>query len=120
MLGTPPVPGVNQATPQGAAGHEQQPQAPAPNFSKSYPFPTGTYRSLPYRYLHTGYSISTAGVKLRQCCGAGAESRGAEIKLPPGAGAEITNWGPGSGFGSFLFTTDLKKFYRKTKKIMVT
>jgi hypothetical protein len=25
-----------------------------------------------------------------QCCGAGAESRGAEIELPPGAGAEIT------------------------------
>jgi hypothetical protein len=50
MLGTPPVPGVNQATPQGAAGHEQQPQAPAPNFSKSYPFPTGSYRSLQVPY----------------------------------------------------------------------
>ncbi len=24
-----------------------------------------------------------------QCCGAGAQSRGAEIKLPPGAGAEL-------------------------------
>jgi hypothetical protein len=30
-------------------------------------------------------------------------------KLPPGAGAEITN----CGSGSFLFITDLKKFYRK-------
>jgi hypothetical protein len=40
---------------------------------------------------------------------AGAESRGAEIKLPPGAGAEITHLGS----GSFLFTTDLKKFYLK-------
>ncbi len=45
----------------------------------------------------------------KQCCGTGAESRGAEIKLPPEAGAEITN----CGFGAFLFTTDLKKFYRK-------
>jgi hypothetical protein len=33
--------------------------------------------------------------------------------LPPGAGAEFTN----CGSGSFLFTTDLKKLYRK---IMVT
>jgi hypothetical protein len=41
-----------------------------------------------------------------QCCGAGADSRGAEIKLPPGAG--ITN----CGSGSFLFKTNLK-FYRK-------
>jgi hypothetical protein len=45
MLGTLPVPGVDQATPPGAAGHEQQPQAPAANFSKSYPFPRGSYRS---------------------------------------------------------------------------
>ncbi len=44
---------------------------------------------------------------------AGAESQGAEIKLPPVAEAEITN----CGSGSFLFTTDSKKFYRK--KIMV-
>jgi hypothetical protein len=35
-----------------------------------------------------------------QCCGAEAQSRGAEIKLPPGA-------------GSFLFIKGLKKFYRK-------
>jgi hypothetical protein len=59
------------------------------------------YRTVPYRYMIT------------QCCGAGAgaDSRGAEIKLPPGAGAEITNFGS----GSFLFTgtTDFKKFYRK-------
>jgi hypothetical protein len=52
-----------------------------------------------------------------QRCGAGAESRGAEIKLPPGAGAEITNCGSGSGFssgsGSFLVIKDSKKFYRK-------
>jgi hypothetical protein len=33
-----------------------------------------------------------------------SRSRGAEFKLPPGAGAEITN----CGSGSFLFTTDLK------------
>jgi hypothetical protein len=44
-----------------------------------------------------------------QCCGAGADSRGAKIKLPLGAGAEITN----CGSSSFLFMTDLKKFYRK-------
>jgi hypothetical protein len=38
----------------------------------------------------------------------GAKSRGAEIKLPPGAGAEITDCGSGSsfGFGSFLFIKD--------------
>jgi hypothetical protein len=40
---------------------------------------------------------------------AGAESRGVETKLPPGTGAEITN----CGSASFLFTTDLTKFYRK-------
>ncbi len=39
-------------------------------------------------------------------------SQGAEITLPPGAGAEIMN----CGSGSFLFTTDLKKFYRKKIK----
>ncbi len=39
----------------------------------------------------------------------GGESRGAEIKLPPGAGAEFTN----CGSGSFLFIKDLQKFYRK-------
>jgi hypothetical protein len=47
------------------------------------------------------------------CCGAGAESRGPEIKLPPGAragaGAKITN----CGSYSFLFITDMKKLYRK-------
>jgi hypothetical protein len=32
-----------------------------------------------------------------------------EIKLPPGAEAEIMN----CGSGSFLFTTDLRKFHRK-------
>jgi hypothetical protein len=42
-------------------------------------------------------------------CGAGALSRGAEIEMPPGAGAEITN----CGSGSFLFITDLKKFIEK-------
>jgi hypothetical protein len=42
-----------------------------------------------------------------------AESREAEIKFPPEAGAEITN----CGSGSFLFFTDLRKFRRK--KIMV-
>jgi hypothetical protein len=43
-------------------------------------------------------------------------------KLAPGSGAEITNCDSGSSSGScsgsFLFTTDLKNFYRK--KIMVT
>jgi hypothetical protein len=34
---------------------------------------------------------------------------GAEIKLPRGAGADITN----CGSGSFIFIKDLKKFYRK-------
>jgi hypothetical protein len=40
-----------------------------------------------------------------------SRSRGAEIKLPPGAGAgaEITN----CVSGSFLFIKDLKKFYIK-------
>jgi hypothetical protein len=49
----------------------------------------------------------------------GAESRGAEFKLPPPrAGAEITNCGSGfrSTSGSFLFIEDVNKFY---KKIMV-
>jgi hypothetical protein len=41
-----------------------------------------------------------------QCFRAGgrAESRGAEIKSTPRAGAEITNSGSGSNFGSFLLT----------------
>jgi hypothetical protein len=43
-----------------------------------------------------------------QCCGAGVVSRGAKIKFPPRAGAEITNCG--SGF--FLFIKD-NKFYGK-------
>ncbi len=40
---------------------------------------------------------------------------GAEIKLPPGAGAKLTNCSSGSGSssGSFLFIKGLKKFYRK-------
>ncbi len=38
-----------------------------------------------------------------------SQSRGAEIKLPLGAGAVITN----CGSGSFLFLNDFKKFYRK-------
>jgi hypothetical protein len=46
-----------------------------------------------------------------------SRSRGAEIKLPPGAGPEITNCGSGCGSGSssgsFLFTTDLKKNIEK-------
>jgi hypothetical protein len=42
-----------------------------------------------------------------QCCVGGAESRGVEIKLPPGAVAEITNCSFDSVF--FLFITDLKK-----------
>ena len=41
---------------------------------------------------------------------------GAEIKLPPGDGAEITKCGSSSG--SFLFTTDLKKFYRQKNMIV--
>ncbi len=58
----------------------------------------------------------TARSTCSQCCG--AESQGAEIKLPPGGGAgvEITNCGSGSSSGSFesfLFIQDVKKFYRK-------
>jgi hypothetical protein len=48
-----------------------------------------------------------------QCCGAGAESRGAVIKLPPGAGAEIMNYGSGNGFGSFLFIEELNNMIEK-------
>jgi hypothetical protein len=47
-----------------------------------------------------------------QCCGTGAE-----IKLPPGAGAEITNCGSGSSSGSFLIIKDLKEIL--LTKIMV-
>jgi hypothetical protein len=36
------------------------------------------------------------------------------IKLPPGAGAEITN----CGSGSFLFTTDLKNFIEKKSRLL--
>ena len=43
-----------------------------------------------------------------QCCGARAESRGAEIKLPLGAEA-----GAGSSSGSII--TDLKNFVAKIK-----
>jgi hypothetical protein len=50
---------------------------------------------------HTYYDPSHAKW---QCYG--AESRGTEIKLPPGAGAEITN----CGSGSFLFIKYLNKF----------
>jgi hypothetical protein len=47
-----------------------------------------------------------------------SRSRGAEIKFPPGAGAETKNFAaPASGSGSLLFIKDLKKFFRK--KIMV-
>jgi hypothetical protein len=42
-----------------------------------------------------------------------SRSRGAEIKLPPVAVAEIVNCVSSSGSGSFLFAIDLKKFYRK-------
>ncbi len=45
----------------------------------------------------------------------GAESRGAENKLPPGAGAGAEIATCGSGF--FLFIKDLKKFY--IEKIMI-
>jgi hypothetical protein len=41
----------------------------------------------------------------------GSESRGADIELLSGAGAEITNCGSSSG--SILFTTNLKKLYLK-------
>jgi translation initiation factor 2 gamma subunit (eIF-2gamma) len=49
--------------------------------------------------------IKEAQVRRFQSFQAVLPSRGAEIELPPGAGAEITN----SGSGSFLFTTDLKR-----------
>jgi hypothetical protein len=38
-----------------------------------------------------------------------SRSGGAENKLPLGTAVEITNYGS----GSFLFTTDVKIFYRK-------
>jgi hypothetical protein len=38
-----------------------------------------------------------------------SRSRAAEIKLPPGAGAEIKNSGSSSDFGSFPFIKDFKK-----------
>jgi hypothetical protein len=60
------------------------------------------------RERSTGKSVFAFPLSVKQCCG--TESRGAEIKLPPGAGAEITNCGSGS---FFLFTTDFKKFYWK-------
>ncbi len=44
-----------------------------------------------------------------QCCG--AESREAEIKLPPGAEIKIC------GSGSFLFITDLKECYREKIRV---
>jgi hypothetical protein len=50
-------------------------------------------------------------------CG-GAESRGVEIKLPPGAGSVITNCG--SGFGPFLIFKDLKQFYRNKSWLLQT
>jgi hypothetical protein len=40
-----------------------------------------------------------------------SRSRGAEIKLPPGTGVEITN----CGSGSFLFTTDVRIFFIEKK-----
>jgi hypothetical protein len=40
-----------------------------------------------------------------------SRSRGAEITLPPGGGAQVTNCGSGSG--SFLFIKDFEKLYRK-------
>jgi hypothetical protein len=55
---------------------------------------------------------------LLQCCGAGAESRGAEFKLPSGAGAKTTNGGSGSNSGSILFIKDLKKFYIKKSRLL--
>ncbi len=54
------------------------------------------------------YGVNSETESCGQCWGAGAEGRGAEIKLPPGPGAEITN----CVFGSFLFIRDLKNFYR--------
>jgi hypothetical protein len=78
MLGTLPVPVVDQATTPGAAGHEQQPQAPAANFSKSYPFPTGTVRTgtLLYRdgilkrhYLSRFLGINSSLLRLKSLSG---------------------------------------------------
>ncbi len=43
-----------------------------------------------------------------------SQSRGAEIKLPSRAGAEITN----CGSGSFLVMKGLKKFYRKKSLLL--
>jgi hypothetical protein len=74
----------------------------------------GKIHSLSVLFWIKVFAECTVPVFPDQCCGAGAESRGAEIKLPPEAEAEITNCGSGSSSGSFLFITDLKKFYRKS------
>ena len=51
-------------------------------------------------------------IKVNQCCGAGAESRGAEIKLPTVAVDEITNCGSGSVlYGITDKSWSLKKFF---------
>jgi hypothetical protein len=42
-----------------------------------------------------------------------SRSRGAEIKLPPGAGGEITNCGSGSSSGSFYLPQTLINFIEK-------
>jgi hypothetical protein len=67
--------------------------------------PEGHKPNSPSPQLQNDFSYSSDIYCTYQCCG--AESRGAEIKLPPGAGAEITN----RGSGSFLFSTDMKKLY---------
>jgi hypothetical protein len=59
--------------------------------------------------VEVGEQVNEIYLHPQNCGRAGAESRGAEIKLPPGAGAEIANCGSGSG--SFLFIKDAKKFY---------
>ncbi len=88
--------------------------------------PAGTVEQLPWLSeavkkrilsLALGEKVSQSTVRgptrygTWHCCGAGAASRGAETKLPPRAGAEITNCTSGSS--SFQFIKDLKKFYRK-------
>jgi hypothetical protein len=46
-----------------------------------------------------------------------SRSGGAEIKLSPGAGAEITNYGPGSGSLPF-YQIHARKYHFKSKKVI--
>ncbi len=82
----------------------------------------GTYSAMAgssFRFVYIFYAgIFEALGSSAQCWEAGAENRGAKIKLPGGAGAKIMNCSSGSSSCSFLFTTDLKKFYWKKSLLL--